>query len=75
MAEQRERYEKRLDEVRAEYYDLAYEEARSKLKSVLRELIVDLNYEIFTVDSSVLKPRVNGFISTALGVFHERSEK
>lgn len=75
MAQQRERYEKKIDELKATYYDEAYEIAKNQLKSVLRELLVDTNYEIFIASDSQLRGRIQAFFSSALAYFHERSEK
>jgi hypothetical protein len=75
MDEQREKYEQELETVRAEYYDQAYKQARDELKKILRELFVDVNYELFSTPQGLLRAKVNGFMTTGLAYFHERSEK
>lgn len=65
-----------VDETKKEYQrriDLEWNLALGELSAQLRTLFVDLNYELFTTDSSMVKNRLYGFLATALHQFHDKN--
>lgn len=52
--------------------DIEFNLALFELSKKLREMFVDLNYELFTTSTNLLKARINGFIVQALYEFHDK---
>ncbi len=52
-------------------YDLAYSEMASKL----RQLLVDVNYELFSSSDAFLRPKVYAFMANGLSMFHSKAYK
>lgn len=70
------KFEKLLKEITVQHVkdlEAEYDRAYSDLKGILRTWLVDLNYEIFHADSSVVRPRLFAALASALATFHEKS--